>query len=141
MLVRDEEHLLLEILDRLVRRRADAHPYRVVQCCTSQIIQFRVHGRGEEHGLPFSGQDLQYLVQYRAEVQVQQSICFVHDQIFELVEREAFGILQVISQAAGSSNDDVWLLCERHCLRDHVHAAYNNRTPDIDQTAQRFKLL
>ena len=81
------------------------------------------HGGGEEVGFTLAGEDFEDFVKDWTEVEVEQTISFVHDEVFEGAEREALGVFQVVKETTWCRDDDVRLLSEGNGLRHHVHAS------------------
>ena len=76
---------------------ADANADWVLQSCALKTLYFGRHGSREEICVSsFSGQYFQDFVQDGAEVEIEQAISFIEDHVFEVLEREALGILEVI---------------------------------------------
>ncbi len=141
VLVGDEEVGLEQGGYGLVFVGRDGDPQRVRERGALEGFDFGRHRGGEEVGASFAREDFEDLVQDRAEVEVQQPVGFVHDQVFEVAEREAFRVFEVVEQPAWRGDDDVRFLAQRDGLGDHVHSADYDGASDRYQGAEGFEGL
>ena len=126
MFVRDEEVVLVEGGNGLVFVRGDGDTDGGGEGGALQGFDFGGHGGGEEIGVPAGGgvgKLFEDFVDDGAEVEVKQAVGFVHDEVFELLEAEAFGVFEVVEEASGGCDNDMGVLAEGDGLWDHVHAA------------------
>lgn len=131
VLVGEEGVGLEEGGDGVVFPRGDGDAQRVGERGALQRLDLGRHGGGEEVGAPLAAREhFEDLVEDGAEVEVEQAVGFVHDEVFEVAQREAFGVFEVVEEAAGGGDDDVRFLAERDGLRDHVHAADDDGATD-----------
>lgn len=97
VLVRQEDVFLHQRRDDLVGTGGDADTDGIVQRGTLQVLYLGGHSGREEVGVAsLAREDLQDLVQDGTKVEIQQPICFIHDQIFQVLERKAFCVLEVV---------------------------------------------
>lgn len=108
--VGDEEIALEEGGDGLVLVGADLDAQRVAEGGALETLDFGGHGGREEVGAALTGEDFENFVEDGAEVEVEETVGFVHDEILKGAEREAFCVLQVVKETTGCRNDDMRLL-------------------------------
>ena len=96
VLVGEEEVGLEEGGDGLVFVCGDGDAERAGERGALEGFDFRRHGCGEEVGAAFAWEDFEDLVEDRTEVEVEESVGFVHDQVFQVPEGEAFRVLEMV---------------------------------------------
>lgn len=108
VLEREEKVRLNERRDRLVLRR----DFELDGPRKRSPLEFRYLGRhrgAEQESSTFSRDDFEDLVDDGAEVHVEKSIRFVHDEKLEVPKAETFRVLEMVVQPSGSCDDDVRL--------------------------------
>ena len=124
-LMRDEEVVLQEGADGLVFICGDGDAGWVAQGGALEGFDFRGHCCGEEVCVPGGAvrEDFEDFVDYGAKVEVEEAVGFVHDEVLQVFEGEAFGVFEVVEEAAGGGDDDVRFFAESDGLWYHVHSS------------------
>ncbi len=70
------------------------------------------------------GENFEDFIEDGTEVKVEEAVGFVHDEVFEVTEGEAFGVFKVVEEAARCSDDDMRSLAQSNALRYHIHSTH-----------------
>ena len=73
-------------------------------------------GGGEEHGLPFLGQDAHNLAHLLLESNLQDAVGLINDQAGQVAVHKPLGVLQVVQQPPGRGHNQIHPLHQLLCL-------------------------
>lgn len=117
----------------LACRRVDGNAQWVGEGCALERFDFGGHCRGEEICFAsFAREGFENFIKDRAKVQVEESVGFVHDQVFQVAQGETFCVFEVVEKATRCCNDNVRVLAQSDCLTDHIHTADNDCRVDAN---------
>jgi hypothetical protein len=84
-----------------VRARGDGDADGVLESGALQGLDFGGHGGGEEVGVArVAGEGLEDVIEDLTEVEIEEAVGFVEDEVLEVLEREAFGVGEVVEETA-----------------------------------------
>merc|ERR1719341_772860 len=105
----DEEIILQQLVNCLITSR-DFNLDWILERGSLKLGHLLGHGGREEHGPPLRRDAPQDLVHLHLEVHVQNSVRFVHHQVLERFQAEAFCVFKVVHQSTRCGDQDVRLL-------------------------------
>mmetsp|Transcript_40672 Transcript_40672/g.84664 ORF Transcript_40672/g.84664 Transcript_40672/m.84664 type:complete len:211 (-) Transcript_40672:325-957(-) len=121
---RYEEVGLFELL-RCLEFRRHFNSNGIGQRRTLQLLHLRSHGGGKKESLSFRRNIVQDFNQLFFKIHGQHAIGFIQDEISNLSQMKALGILQVIQQSSGRGNQNMRMTRQGNGLGRAIHASHN----------------
>merc|ERR1719432_474913 len=136
----DEEIILQQLVHCLITPR-DFNFNWILEGGSLKLGHLLGHGGREEHCPPLRRDAPQDFVHLHLKIHVQDSVRFVHHQVLERLQTEAFCIFKMVYQPTRRGNQNVRFLGKQNSLAHHVHPAHHHATLDPNSRSQSLKLL
>src|SRR5690606_3461995 len=108
---------------------------------TLELFDLGCHGCREEVSVALLWDHFEDLVENGTEVHIEETIGFVHNEVFEVAEGEPFSVFEVVEETTGRRDEDMGSLAKGNSLWHHLHTSDNDGTLDANSSSKSLELF